>query len=602
MHKRETPRKPPNRRQDAARGLQNIDGFQNVEALSYDEQFLKNIVMWISFWRKFPFHFCKYYLGINLKPFQCVLLYQMMHNSTFCFIAARGLGKTWVSAVYCVVRCILYPNTKIVVAAGTRSQASEIFGKINDLYKDSVMLRQEIYYKSDSKQFPTIEFKNGSSIIAVTANDNSRGNRCNLLLLDEFRLIDKDTVDQVLRKFEANPRHPKYLDLPEYYHLAEENITMYLTSAWLKSHWSYDRYRSIMSQMLSGKSYFCCNLPYQISVKNGLRKKSQIIDEMTESDFDQVKWKIEMEGHFLGEAENSLFDTESLNSCRRIEKAVYPLDVRNKAIKDEKRTYSKKTKDEIRLVFADIALMASNSKYKNDASCFGIMRLTPNSSKNDFLRDVIYIETWTGQNTETTALRIRELFDDFECDYLIMDGRGIGLPVFDLLVGNPLVNKKTGAEYYPLACMNNDELNERCLFPNNPRVIYTVIGTAELNSQMAIGLQSVINSRKIRFLYHENDGQEYLSRFNGYDEYTAETIGKLKSPYIQTSLAIYEMLSLESERKDNGIVRVKEQSGKRKDRYSAIAMGNYFATELSRKTFKVEVGMDDDDDYFYFYE
>ena len=60
---------------------------------------------------------------------------------------------------------------------------------------------------------------------------------------------------------------------------------------------------------------------------------------------------------------------------------------------------------------------------------------------------------------------------------------------------------------------------------------------------------------------------------------------------------IYEMLSLEAERKDDGKVKVKEQSGKRKDRYSAVAMGNYVATELARKNFKVQVGFDEEDDY-----
>ncbi len=33
------------------------------------------------------------------------------------------IGKTFLSAIYCVVRCILYPGTKICIASGTRGQA-----------------------------------------------------------------------------------------------------------------------------------------------------------------------------------------------------------------------------------------------------------------------------------------------------------------------------------------------------------------------------------------------------------------------------------------------------------------------------------------------
>lgn len=576
--------------------------FRNIEAFKYDEKFLQNVVYWIAFWREYPFHFCKYYLGINLKPFQCVLLYQMMHNNNFCFIASRGLGKTWIAAIFAICRCILYPESKVVIAAGTRSQAMEIFTKINEIYRDSPMLREEIYYKSDSRAYPNIEFKNGSTIIAVTSNDGARGGRANVLIIDEFRMVDKGIVDAVLRKFKADPRHPKYLDLPEYYDLAEDNIEIYLSSAWLTSHWSYERYKSIIKQMCDGRSYFCCNLPYQLSVKNGLRKLSQIIDEMTEDDFDPIKWRVEMEGKWLGEAENALFTSDALQNCRRLEKSIYPLEVRNKANKDEKRTYKKKAKDEVRVVFADIALMTSTAKTKNDASCFGLMCLTPNASKNDYLRDVTYLESWTGMHSETTAIRIRQLFEDFEADYLVMDAMGVGMPIFDLLVGNALVDQKTGVEYYPLACMNNDELNERCLFPNNPKVIYAIKANEQLNSDMALYLQNAINTRKIRFLSKETEATEYISRFTGFDDYATDVVSSLKSPYVQTSLAIYEMLSLESERKDNGRIRVREQGTKRKDRYSAIAMANYFATELARKNFKHNVGMDDEDEYFMYFE
>ena len=413
-------------------------------------------------------------------------------------------------------------------------------------------------------------------------------------------MIDKDILDGVLRKFLGDSRHPKYLDLPEYEHLLDDNKSAYLSSAWTTNHWSYEKYKATIKQMAAGKPYFCCNLPYQLAVKNGLKKMSEVINEMTESDFDPVKWKVEMEGHWLGEAENALFNNETINNCRKIEKAIYPLDVRNRCGKNEKKTYRPKAKEEIRLLFADIALMSSN-KHKNDASCFGLMCLTPNAARNDYLRDISYLETWTGQHSEATALRLRKLYDELDCDYLVMDANGVGLPIFDLLVGNPIVDRETGTEYQPLACMNDEEMNERCLYPNSPKVIWSIKAHAQLNSDMALYLSNAINSKKLRFLVHENDGQDYLTRFTGYDEFSGDLIGKLKGPYVQTSLAIYEMLSLEAEHKDDGKVRVKEQSGKRKDRYSAIAMANYVATELSRQNFKVDVGIDDDDDFVTLY-
>ena len=254
-------------------------------------------------------------------------------------------------------------------------------------------------------------------------------------------------------------------------------------------------------------------------------------------------------------------------------------------------------------MFADIALMASKgSKRKNDASCFGLMCLTENASRSDYLRDFPYIESWTGQHSEMTALRLRKLFEEFECDYMVLDTMGVGLPIFDLLSGTPMEDKETGVEYYPLGCMNDEDMNARCLYPNNPKVIYSIKASEQFNNDMAIMLQNAIRSRKVRFLVDENDGQAYLTRFSGYDDYSGNVIGKLKAPYAQTTLAIYEMLALEYEQKENGKVKVFEKAGKRKDRYSALGMANYFADELARMNLKQKSQLDDDEDYVMYFE
>ena len=79
-----------------------------------------------AFYRANPHRYVKDFLHINLKLFQKILIYLMNVSDYFMFIAARGLGKTFLTAVYCVVRCVLYPGTKICIAAGNRSQSINI--------------------------------------------------------------------------------------------------------------------------------------------------------------------------------------------------------------------------------------------------------------------------------------------------------------------------------------------------------------------------------------------------------------------------------------------------------------------------------------------
>ena len=143
-------------------------------------------------------------------------------------------GKSFLIAIFCVVRCILYPGTRICLASKTRKQAIEILEKIKTPpISNSENLKHEIKDAVINQAAAFMEFHNGSKIVVVTANDNSRSSRANILVVDEFRLVDKDIIDKVLRKFLTAPRQPRYLSKPEYAHMVERNKEMYLSSAWL---------------------------------------------------------------------------------------------------------------------------------------------------------------------------------------------------------------------------------------------------------------------------------------------------------------------------------------------------------------------------------
>src|SRR5699024_4271885 len=77
--------------------------------ISKSEALMQNIAIWIAYYRANPHRFVLDFLGINLRPFQCVLLWAMINNQYFMLVASRGIGKTFLSAVYCVTRCVLFP-------------------------------------------------------------------------------------------------------------------------------------------------------------------------------------------------------------------------------------------------------------------------------------------------------------------------------------------------------------------------------------------------------------------------------------------------------------------------------------------------------------
>ena len=90
------------------------------------EEFYNGVRLFSSFYRQNPHRLAVDYFGLSLYPFQLILLYLMDKYTFFLWIASRGIGKSYLISIYCIIRAVLYPNSLIVVAAGTKGQAKLI--------------------------------------------------------------------------------------------------------------------------------------------------------------------------------------------------------------------------------------------------------------------------------------------------------------------------------------------------------------------------------------------------------------------------------------------------------------------------------------------
>lgn len=406
------------------------------EIKSKRDRILDGVGVWAGYYRSNPHRFAQDYLHINLHIFQKILIVVMSVCNIAVIIGARGIGKTFLSAVYCVIRCILYPGTQICVASGVRSQGINVLEKILlELKPNSPELAAEIDEKSTriNGTNAQIVFKNSSYIKVVTASDSSRGNRCNLLLLDEFRMISKDVIDTILRKFLTRRRMPPYslLDKEERKEAydREKNKTLYLSSAYFVDHWSYTKCTDTLKAMLDDtKSQFVCGLPYQLSIAEGLLDKTLVEDEMCESDFNELKFKMEYEALWYGDSDGAFFDYGSIAKNRKIRHPMLPDRIAAKVGNNANVKICAKQPGEIRILSADIALMASSRKADNDATAIFVNRMTPTKAGR-FTSNIIYGESCEGMRTEDQALTIRKLYDEYMCDYIVIDTNGKPLPV-----------------------------------------------------------------------------------------------------------------------------------------------------------------------------
>lgn len=543
------------------------------------ERMMEGVAYWASYYRANPQRFVKEYLNINLKVFQKILIYMMMLSTNFMYLASRGQGKTWLVALYCVVRCILFPGTKIVIASGFKSQSIEILQKIEDDFMKqndwgSVNLRREIEHISTGINNPECIFRNGSFIRVVTASDSARHNRANVIFIDEYRMVDKKIIDTVIKKFLTAPRQPGYLNKPEYAHLSERNIEIYASSAWYKSDWSYDKFLAYFANMLDDtKKYFCVGIPYQMAIKENLLQRDQVQDEMSEADFDPISWEMEMQCLFQGSNGDEFFSYEDINARRKIKNSLYPLEI----YKNHHIVIPELMFGERRILSVDVALMSSK-KNKNDASALFINSAIP-TDKGDLISNFVYGESHEGLVTDELGLIIMRTFYQYKCTDLVLDTNGVGLSIYDYLT-KPQYDPEYGITYEPMTCINDSTMSDRCKIRNANKVIWSIKANSEFNTIAATGLRAGFQNGNINLLRTDIDIEDELKKIRGYKNFSAKEQALLKLPYVQTSLLVNELINLEHEIK-NGNVRVYERYGMRKDRYSSIMMNYKIAQDIA---------------------
>lgn len=324
---------------------------------------------------------------------------------------------------------------------------------------------------------------------------------------------------------------------------------------------------------------FICGLPYQLSVYEGLLDASTVEDEMVESDFSEIKFAMEYESVFWGDADGTFFDYASISKNRHIRYPMLPDKLAAKLSANVKIRIPPKLNGEKRVLSADIALMSSK-KHNNDASAIFINQMLPTKAGR-YTSNIVYCDSAEGLHTEDQALMIRRLYEEFQCDYIVLDCAGIGLGVYDALV-REIVDPDSGETYPALSCCNSTEMAERCTVSGAEKVIWAIKGNPTLNSECAVLLREGFRSGKIRLLMTEYDAETLLGEIKGYGALLPAERLALQMPYIHTTLLINELVKLQHE-EVGGKVKIHERSGMRKDRYSSLSYNFYVATQLENK-------------------
>jgi len=156
---------------------------------------------------------CKLLFDIELHPIQVAILEEFWIRPFPMFIASRGFGKSFLMALYCVLKCMLVPGTKIVVVGAAFRQSKIIFEYMETLWRNSPILRSIFTGNNDGprRDVDRCTLRLGESwTIAVPMGDGSkiRGLRAHIIIADEFASISPDIYETVVSGFAAVSANP----------------------------------------------------------------------------------------------------------------------------------------------------------------------------------------------------------------------------------------------------------------------------------------------------------------------------------------------------------------------------------------------------------
>jgi len=156
----------------------------------------------------------KMLLNVDLFPFQMATIKTLWKTTFPMLIASRGGSKSYMLAVYAVLRALLDQGSKIVIVGAGLRQAKLVFNYVEHIWNNSPILRSILGggKKSGPRQNVDLCYFNiGASIIyALPLGDGTkiRGFRANVVIADEFASIPEDIFDIVVRGFAATTKTP----------------------------------------------------------------------------------------------------------------------------------------------------------------------------------------------------------------------------------------------------------------------------------------------------------------------------------------------------------------------------------------------------------
>ena len=164
-------------------------------------------VLWLMQQPEYFSFICKEILGVEILPMQSLILKEMWYRKFPMLIGSRGCGKSFLLALYALLRILLLPSRKIIICGSAFRQSKIIFNYMENVWYNAPILRDIAGPNSGPRHEPDMyRFHIGDSVaisIPIGTGERIRGQRANDILVDEFASLSRDIFENVIAGFAA---------------------------------------------------------------------------------------------------------------------------------------------------------------------------------------------------------------------------------------------------------------------------------------------------------------------------------------------------------------------------------------------------------------
>lgn len=250
----------------------------------------------IAFYRRNPCIASEDLLGIKLIDSQKWMLQQSWNASHIVWCCSRNFGKSFLGAIFMILKAILYENQAIYIISSVGDQSKETFSKIEEIVlrmgktAASIKSLKDIVEK-ETKKSPSnktgfshnpagyhVEFYNGSEIFTLNGNpDSNRSRRATLCFFDEAAFCSDELISVCEAFATQNTDFVTSTDdnfNPELEHRRVPTQLLYASSQDEMDKMFYKHYKNMAKRMIAGdRNYFCCDMICDTAIETYMNGK-----------------------------------------------------------------------------------------------------------------------------------------------------------------------------------------------------------------------------------------------------------------------------------------------------------------------------------------